>query len=79
MNLAHIYRKRTSILGDVTEMFHYAMFDWRVVCIDPMNIYEFGVHQFVQTLFVFKQVAGCIAEVHTWQPLDERSYIIHWY
>ena len=79
MNLAHIYRKRTSILGDVTEMFHYAMFDWRVVCIDPMNIYEFGVHQFVQTLFVFKQVAGCIAEVHTWQPLDERSCIIHWY
>ena len=38
MNLAHIYRKRTSILGDVTEMFHYAMFDWRVVCIDPMNL-----------------------------------------
>ena len=41
--------------------------------------YEFGVHQCVQTLFVFKQVAGCIAEVHTWQPLDERSCIVHWY
>lgn len=41
--------------------------------------YEFGVHRFVQTLFVFKEVAGCIAEVHTWQTLDERSCIIHWY